>query len=107
MNRTLSPALQKLLAEYRAALPAKLANIERLQQAAIATEGDELAEYQRAVHQLAGSAGSYGLPEVSTAARALDRYLADVLAAETSRSAQRETELLTALRAAIQGAASA
>ncbi len=55
--------LEELRAEYRAELPAKLAHIKGLLH-----EG-RIKELHRALHTLAGSAGTFGLPAVSEAAR--------------------------------------
>ena len=57
------------MAEYRRALPAKLEHLKALWSAR------ELPELHRAVHTLAGSAGSFGLREVSEAAREAEAYL--------------------------------
>jgi HPt (histidine-containing phosphotransfer) domain-containing protein len=58
-----------LIAEYRRDLPQKLARIESL------LSGGRLAELRRAVHTLAGSARTYGLPRVGQAAAAAEAYL--------------------------------
>ena len=58
--------LEALVAEYRASLPAKLERIESL-----AAAGD-LKALARELHTLAGSAGTFGLPQVSAAARAAE-----------------------------------
>jgi HPt (histidine-containing phosphotransfer) domain-containing protein len=61
--------LDALLAEYRANLPATLARIDALLGKA------KYAELARELHTLAGSAGTFGLPEVGTAAAAAEAYL--------------------------------
>lgn len=76
--------LEALLAEYRAGLPEKLARIEALH------SRGQLAELARELHTLAGSAGTFGLPRVSAAARA----------AEDQVSSERLPELIAALREA-------
>ncbi len=58
-----------LLAEYRRGLPDTLARIDALLAAG------RLKELRRAVHTLAGSAGTYGLPRVGQAAAAAEAYL--------------------------------
>lgn len=103
MSRPLSPALQKLLAEYRQALPAKLDHIMALHQAVASQTTPDLEGYHRAVHQLAGSAGSYGLPDVSTAARALDHYLREVIAGAQTWAPAEAMTLLAHLQAANRG----
>lgn len=59
-----------LVAEYREELPQKLARLESL------LAGARFAELTRALHTLAGSAGTFGLPRVSEAAGAAEAYLA-------------------------------
>lgn len=82
MSRPLSPALQKLIAQFGEALPQKLADIRDLHCSSTPAEDDALQTYYTAVHRLAGSAGSYGYRPVSESARILDRYLSDVIAGE-------------------------
>jgi len=55
--------LDELRAEYRAELPAKLAHLKAL------LAQSRLKELHRALHTLAGSAGTFGLPAVGAAAR--------------------------------------
>lgn len=55
--------LDELRAEYRAELPAKLAHLKAL------LARNQMKELQRALHTLAGSAGTFGLPAVGEAAR--------------------------------------
>ena len=55
--------LDELRAEYRAELPAKLAHLKEL------LNQGRLKELHRALHSLAGSAGTFGLPAVGDAAR--------------------------------------
>ncbi len=72
------PALQAFLqqqrAEYRASLPARLA---RLEAAWAACHQDPAAtaashELERCAHAIAGSAATFGLPELGDAARAVE-----------------------------------
>lgn len=58
-----------LLAEYRRDLPQALARIESL------LAGGRFAELRRALHTLAGSAGTYDLPRVGKAAAAAEAHL--------------------------------
>lgn len=58
-----------LLAEYRRELPPKLARLEEHFAAGRFTE------LRRELHTLAGSAGTFGLPQVGEAARAAEDYL--------------------------------
>ena len=57
------------MVQYRRDLPAKLERLNALWRAR------ELSELHRALHMLAGSAGSFGLREVSEAAREAEAYL--------------------------------
>ena len=57
------------MAEYRRELPAKLDRLKALWRAR------ELTELHRALHTLAGSAGTFGLRELSAAAREAEAYL--------------------------------
>jgi HPt (histidine-containing phosphotransfer) domain-containing protein len=61
--------LDELRAEYRRELPPKLERLNALWSAR------QLPELHRALHMLAGSAGSFGLREVSAAAREAEHYL--------------------------------
>ena len=61
--------LEELSAEYRRELPAKLEKIAALWSAR------RVPELHRALHTLAGSAGTFGLPELSVAAREAENYL--------------------------------
>jgi HPt (histidine-containing phosphotransfer) domain-containing protein len=60
-----------LLAEYRAELPQKLDAMEALWSAG------RIPELRRALHTLAGSAGTFGLPQVGDQARAAEECLVD------------------------------
>lgn len=98
MNRPISPALQKLMAQFGDQLPDKLAEIRRLHEACAEDQDEQaLQDYYTAVHRIAGSAGSYGFRAVSESARVLDRYLSDVLAGEKSYSPERAAELLAGI----------
>ena len=61
--------LDELRAEYRRDLPAKLERLAALWSAR------QLPELHRALHTLAGSAGTFGLREISEAAREAEHYL--------------------------------
>lgn len=101
MSRSLSPALQKLIASFKQALPDKLAEIRQLHIATTPPDSDALQDYYTAVHRLAGSSGSYGFPQASTSARVLDRYLSDVIAGESDYAPQQAQKLLDELAAVI------
>ena len=62
--------IDALAAEYRRALPQRLGQLEVLLADA------RLAELERELHTLAGSAGTFGLPRLGQAAGAAEAYLA-------------------------------
>ncbi len=91
----------ELRAEYRSELPAKLARLDALwaRVASGDTAAGQLAELRGALHTIAGSAGSFGLPEIGDAARAAENFLE----ATSNLGAERRTEfarLLGELRSA-------
>lgn len=65
----MSSALDELRAEYRRELPAKLDKLNALWGAR------QLPELHRALHTLAGSAGTFGLRELGESAREAETYL--------------------------------
>ena len=69
--------LEALRAEYRADLRPRLEGLETLRRALAAGEppATGMRELYRGLHSIAGSAKTFGLPEVSEAARAAERYL--------------------------------
>lgn len=67
----LDASLAALRSEYRAALPARLERIDSLLAAG------RLKELERELHTLAGSAGTFGLAAVATAASAAQELLAE------------------------------
>ena len=76
--------LDALLAEYRRDLPQTLARIEAL------LAGGRFTELRRALHTLAGSAGTYGLPRVGQAAAAAEAHLEADLPLDAVRRAELE-----------------
>jgi HPt (histidine-containing phosphotransfer) domain-containing protein len=65
-------------AEYRASLPGKLAEVDALwtQIADGAQQPDTCSELLRRLHTLAGSAKTFGFPDLGTAARTAETFLA-------------------------------
>ena len=61
--------LEELTAEYRRELPQKLERLTALWHAR------DISRLQEALHGLIGSAGTFGFPELSTAAREAEAYL--------------------------------
>ena len=73
-----------LFAEYRRDLPRRLERLEAM------LAGGRLVELRRALHTLAGSAGTYGLPRVGQAAAAAEACLEAGLPLDTARRAELE-----------------
>jgi HPt (histidine-containing phosphotransfer) domain-containing protein len=73
----LGKEFQKLRAEFRGSLPAKLTRMRSLWGRIDCEEpdADALEILKREVHTMAGSAGSFGLPQVSKAAAAVETAL--------------------------------
>ena len=73
----LGKEFQKLRTEFRGSLPAKLRRMRSLWERLDCEEpdGDALDMLKRDLHTMAGSAGSFGLPQVSKAAAAAEEAL--------------------------------
>jgi HPt (histidine-containing phosphotransfer) domain-containing protein len=73
----LGKEFQKLRTEYRGSLPAKLVRLRSLWARVDCEEPDPdaLDLLKREIHTMAGSAGSFGLPQVSKAAAACEEAL--------------------------------
>lgn len=69
--------LEELNAEYRRALPGKLARIDALwsEMTGEPARADRLAVMQRELHSIAGSARTFGIAGVSEAAAAAESFL--------------------------------
>ena len=92
-----------LRAEYRSEMPAKLQRLDALwsRVASGSAGAEEVTELRRALHTIAGSAGSFGLPEIGGAARAAE----DFLESTSKLSAEQRAEfarLLGEIRSAAQ-----
>jgi len=97
--------LEALNAEYRAGLPAKLAEIDALW---TKSPGDGAA-LLRALHSMAGSARTFGVKGVSEAAAAAEHYLAPFCESGTEPKAAQRNEferLLQELRRVAAGGSS-
>lgn len=81
-----APSFQERFAalgrEWRAQLPARLADVQSRSAACRCAPDDAgaLEELHRLVHTLAGSAGTFGLDELSVRARAMEHELEDLMA---------------------------
>jgi len=75
--RDLGKEFQKLRAEFRGSLPAKLKRLRSLWERidCEAPDGDALEILTREIHSMAGSAGTFGLPQVSKVAAAAEDAL--------------------------------
>ena len=73
----LGKEFQKLRTEFRGSLPAKLRRLRSLWERIDCEEPDPdaLDILKRELHTMAGSAGSFGLPQVSAAAQAAEAAL--------------------------------
>ncbi len=71
----LDAAIQALRRDYLAGAAARLAEIRRDVDAWRAGEADAVASLKTRFHRLAGSGGSYGFPDISTAARRLEESI--------------------------------
>jgi len=73
----LGKEFQKLRKEFRGSLPAKLRRLRSLWERIDCEEpdADALEILKRELHTMAGSAGSFGLPQVSKAAAAVEAAL--------------------------------
>lgn len=96
--------LAELGAAYRTGLAAKLAHLEALRGGLESGRlpAERVGELQRELHSIAGSAKTFGLPAVTDAARAGERFLDSCSGAGLG---QAEHERLRQLLAALAGAA--
>jgi chemotaxis protein histidine kinase CheA len=84
----LQEAMKRFRDEFAAQLPQRLQEARELLAACRAAPGDDerLRALHRSVHKLAGSAGTFGMREVSMQARAIEDQL-DVLLTQEGRDA--------------------
>ena len=102
----LAAGLAALAAEYREKLASRLDALDALaaQLASARAAGARLKDLHRELHTIAGSAKTFGLPAVSAAARAGERYLEPFCETGTAPSAA-QWEALIGLLAALRKAA--
>jgi HPt (histidine-containing phosphotransfer) domain-containing protein len=74
----LERVLRELRATYIAESPQRLAEVEAALSRVEQGEREASAELARLLHRLAGSGGSYGLPAVTSAARAAEALASDI-----------------------------
>jgi len=95
--------LDEQRADYKAALPKKMAEVHALW--ALAAPGGDaaqpLADLQRLAHTLAGTAGTLGFREVGAAAKALELLLEGAGTAPTSAQRADMTLAIAALQASL------
>jgi diguanylate cyclase (GGDEF)-like protein len=77
MNEPADDAFLELQREYLSALPGRLDELRSNLAAFRTGEPGATASLQSHLHRLAGSAGSYGFPEISQVARDAERWLSD------------------------------
>jgi HPt (histidine-containing phosphotransfer) domain-containing protein len=102
----LARELEALGAEYRASLPQRLTDIDAAWSAVRRGEAPALAPLLRGLHSIAGSALTFGLPELSKAAAAAEDWIEPYSErAEAPPAAMHSTfgSLLAAVRAAASG----
>ena len=80
-------AMKRFQQEFAAQLPARLREAQQLLAACRAEPADDtrLLALHRCVHKLAGTAGTFGMPEISREARAIEDLL-DTLLAQAGRA---------------------
>ena len=78
--QNLGKEFQKLRAEFRGSMPAKCTRLRSLwaRVAGEEPDPDALDILRRELHNMAASAGSFGLPQVSTTAAAAEKALLDL-----------------------------
>jgi chemotaxis protein histidine kinase CheA len=82
---------EALRIEYRQSMPAKLDRIEALWDLILKGMQDDtrLAQLKKELHTIAGSAGTFGLPEIGTVARAAEECLGEAIDAAGLNEKQR------------------
>ena len=75
------PELRELIVQFVVELPERLARMRSLAYA------DNLPEVGRLAHQLKGAGGSYGFPQISAAARELERAARELQSTTDARRA--------------------
>jgi diguanylate cyclase (GGDEF)-like protein len=68
---------EQLRREYLSEAPARLGELRKDLGAACAGEADAVASLKTRFHRLAGSGGSYGFPDITTASREAERWLVE------------------------------
>jgi len=102
----LATALAELAAEYRSNLTPRLDALEALHAELAAGQGDagRIQDLRRELHTIAGSAKTFGLPAVTDAARAGERFLDPFCDAGKALATAEWAELKTLLEALRQAA---
>ena len=82
---------EALRTDYRKSMPAKLDRIEALWELILKGMQDDtrLAQLKKELHTIAGSAGTFGLPQVGSAARAAEECLGEAADAAALDEKQR------------------
>lgn len=70
------PNFDDLINEYRASIPEKMSNLDTLCKALTEAPSKETLEpFKKAIHKIAGTAGTYGYAEVSTLCKSMELEL--------------------------------
>ena len=93
------PEFDELRAEYRQGMVAKLAALDAQWAQAVTGDAGAHEALVRALHTIAGSAGTFGLPAIGVAARAAENFLEEKGAKLGGEDRQRFVLLLEELRA--------
>ena len=85
--------ISKLKDDYIASLPDKLENLNKFWQEIVneSSDSSHLESLRVSSHKLAGSAGSYGLKEISNTARTFEKKCAEFMKAEKQEPEITET----------------
>lgn len=81
MPESLQSALAALRKDYLSRWPEKITRFENLITQLTGTQGpgDALRDLRMEFHKLAGSGGSYGMPEITTAGREAEAYIISII----------------------------
>jgi HPt (histidine-containing phosphotransfer) domain-containing protein len=97
MSAAVEAMMKQLSSEYRDRLPARMAEVQRLSGL---DDEESLVVLRRELHTLAGSASTFGLPELTLAARAAEQQLDAVLDHKAPLDRARFQTLLDSVRQA-------
>jgi HPt (histidine-containing phosphotransfer) domain-containing protein len=102
--------LARMRVSYLATLPSRLGEVEALWSRAGQGDAAALEAFCRKIHQLAGNAGTFGFPEVSRSAAAIDAIVGSAAREDTGLSAAEAASVgreLASLREAVRASGQA